>query len=64
MYVDQAPRFEPKYQEYKKYKLKKSLYGLKQAPRAYYGESDSYLLNNELIKRNNEPTLLFQIKLR
>ena len=39
------------------FKLKKALYGLKQAPRTWYEKLSSFLIKNNLIRRNVDKTL-------
>ena len=62
VYVDQPPGYTVKGHEDKVYKLKKALYGLKQAPRAWYSRIDSYLINNDFSRSNNDPTLYVKIE--
>eukprot|EP00253_Pinus_taeda_P024657 PITA_24657 len=54
VYIEQPLGYEKKGQEHKVCRLKKALYGLKQAPRAWYSRIDSYLLENEFAKCNDD----------
>eukprot|EP00253_Pinus_taeda_P008164 PITA_08164 len=54
VYIEQPLGYERKGQEHKVCRLKKALYGLKQAPRAWYSRIDSYLLDNEFDKCNDD----------
>eukprot|EP00253_Pinus_taeda_P018881 PITA_18881 len=54
VYIEQPLGYEKKGQECKVCRLKKALYGLKQAPRAWYSRIDSYLLENEFAKCNDD----------
>eukprot|EP00253_Pinus_taeda_P035307 PITA_35307 len=54
VYIEQPLGYEKKGQEHKVCRLKKALYGLKQAPRAWYSRIDSYLLENEFDKCNDD----------
>eukprot|EP00253_Pinus_taeda_P009205 PITA_09205 len=62
VYVEQPLGYEKKGEEHKVCKLKKALYGLKQAPRAWYNRIDSYLLDNEFDKCEEEPTVYIKEK--
>jgi len=57
VFVEQPLGFVKAGEEGKVYKLQKALYGLKQAPRAWYSKIDSFFLQNEFERSENEPTL-------
>lgn len=57
VFVEQPLGFVKTGEEGKVYKLQKALYGLKQAPRAWYSKIDSFFLQNEFERSENEPTL-------
>eukprot|EP00253_Pinus_taeda_P013960 PITA_13960 len=62
VYFEQPLGYEKKDEEHKVCKLKKALYGLKQAPRAWYNRIDSYLLDNEFDKCEEESTVYIKEK--
>ena len=51
VYVKQPPGFESHDFPNHVFKLDKALYGLKQAPRAWYKRLSSFLIENDLLKR-------------
>ena len=57
VYVDQPPRFENYKLPDHVFKLKKALYDLKQASRAWYEKLSSFLIKNNLIRKNIDKTL-------
>lgn len=57
VFVEQPLGFVKNGEEGKVYKLQKALYGLKQAPRAWYTKIDSFFLQNQFERSENEPTL-------
>ena len=57
VFVEQPLGFVNASDEGKVYKLQKALYGLKQTPRAWYSKIDSFFLQNEFERSENEPTL-------
>ena len=57
VYVEQPPWFENYKLSNHIFKLEKALYGLKQAPRAWYKKLSSFLIKNNLIRKNIDKIL-------